>query len=462
MKNKSIIIAGTQSGVGKTTISIGIMAALKARGLAVQPFKAGPDFIDPAYHTFVTGRVSRNLDGWMMGKKAVSEVHARAGADADISVIEGVMGLFDGIGKGQAEGSTAEVAKLTGSPVVLVVDARSMAGSAAAVVKGFETLDPGVNIAGVILNRVGSERHESLLRAAIKSHCRAKVIGAIPRDETLDIPSRHLGLTTDVAGILRKKFVRTLTESIEKHVDMGALLKLAAKAKDSANAVSQTKITAPVARLAIAMDEAFCFYYRDNLELLESYGMEIVPFSPLKDDGLPEGVKGVYIGGGYPEMYARGLGFNDFVKHDIKAAADAGLPIYAECGGLMYLTRGITDLEGVFYPMAGVFPAKTRMLDRRKALGYREVTVTGNDIIFPAGKKARGHEFHYSEISTMPAKVKTAYSVTKAGDSKETREGYTFKNVLASYVHLHFLSNRGFARSFAEKVKKVQAPYKRA
>lgn len=462
MHSSSVVIAGTNSGVGKTTISIGIMAALVARGLAVQPFKVGPDFIDPAYHTHVTGRPSRNLDGWMMGRKAVAEVHARAGADADISVIEGVMGLFDGIGRGLMEGSTAEAAKLTGSPVVLVVDARSMAGSAAAVVKGFETLDPGVNIAGVILNRVGSARHEALLRAAIKSHCRAKVIGAIPRDEGLDIPSRHLGLTTDVAGILKPKFMRGLVGSIEKHMDMDALARIAAKAKNPSCDVRPLPAVRPKARLAVAMDEAFCFYYRENLELLESCGLEVVPFSPLKDGGLPDGVKGIYIGGGYPEMYARGLGFNDFIKHDIKAAADAGIPIYAECGGLMYLTGGITDLEGVFYPMAGVFPAKTRMLDRRKALGYREVTVSGRATLFPDGKSARGHEFHYSEIEQMPAGVKTAYSVRKAGDGNDTREGYVYKNVLASYVHLHFLSNRGFARSFAEIVKKVQAPYNRA
>ncbi len=202
----SIILAGTNSGVGKTTISIGIMAALKARGFNVQPFKVGPDFIDPAYHAHVTGKISRNLDGWMMGVKAVREVYARASEGCDISIIEGVMGLFDGTGKNGLQGSTAEAAKLTGAPVILIVDARSMAGSAAAVVKGFESLDPDVKVEGVILNRVGSKRHEDLLRQAIAKHCRAKVIGVIPRDEALEIPSRHLGLTTDVASILTKKY----------------------------------------------------------------------------------------------------------------------------------------------------------------------------------------------------------------------------------------------------------------
>lgn len=218
----------------------------------------------------------------------------------------------------------------------------------------------------------------------------------------------------------------------------------------------------PSVRLAVAMDEAFCFYYKDNLELLESYGAEIVPFSPLKDGGLPEGISGVYLGGGYPEMYARGLSFNDFVKHDIAQAAKAGIPIYAECGGLMYLTRGITDLDGVYYPMAGVLPTRARMLGGRKALGYREVTVTAGDTIFPEGGKARGHEFHYSEIEPMARGIRCAYSVNRAGDAENnTKEGFMTANVLASYVHLHFLSNRGFARRFVGCMKKARVPFKR-
>jgi len=463
MVKGSIIIAGTQSGVGKTTISIGVMAALKARGLVVQPYKVGPDFIDPAYHNHVTGRFSRNLDGWMMGKAAVMRTYRKPAEGADIRVIEGVMGLYDGIGRDGLAGSTAEVARLTGVPVLLVVDARSMAGSAAAVVKGFETLDPDVKVAGVILNRVGSARHEKLLRDAIKRHCSAKVIGAIPRDEGLDIPSRHLGLTTDVAGILTPKYLKNLKALIEKSLDINALLAIAKRAKRvEGSPITNSSINKPPsARLAVAMDEAFCFYYQDNLDLLRSYGVEIVPFSPLKDGGLPEGVSGIYIGGGYPEMYARGLGFNDFVKHDIRAAADAGLPIYAECGGLMYLTEGITDLEGVFHPMVGILPTKAVMLKSRKALGYREVLVDGAGTIFPRDKKARGHEFHYSEIGPMPKGVKRAYTVTKGGNGEKVKEGYAVSNVLASYVHLHFMSNPGFARAFSDKVKEVQVGFKR-
>ncbi len=462
MSKGSIIIAGTHSGAGKTTISIGIMAALRARGLNVQPFKVGPDFIDPAYHNHVTGVVSRNLDGWMMGRAALRNLYAVAGERADISVIEGAMGLYDGaVGGASAGGSTAEVARLTGAPAVLVVDARGMAGSAAAVVRGFETMDSKVNVAAVILNRVGSKRHAELLKRAIGKVCRARVAGMIPVSSDVDIPSRHLGLTTDVAGILTPKFLGRLTRLIEENVDIALLLKIASKA-DRIKPADGPKNPSrrPAARLAVAMDEAFCFYYPDNLELLESCGLDIVPFSPLKDGGLPEGVRGIYIGGGYPEMYARGLAMNDFVKGDVMAAAGAGMPIYAECGGLMYLSRGIRDAEGVYHPMVGLFPARASMLQRKKALGYREVRITADGTPFPKGGRARGHEFHYSEMEPMPDSVGRAYAV-KGLDGVEFAEGYTAGGALGSYVHLHFLSNRAFARSFAHRVSGFNVPFKR-
>jgi cobyrinic acid a,c-diamide synthase len=463
MHKGSIIIAAPWSGSGKTTISIGIMAALKDLGYRVQPFKVGPDFIDPQYHKKITGRISRNLDCWMMGAAGARATYAKACAGADICVTEGVMGLFDGIGRGGIQGSTAEVAKVLGIPVILVVDTRSMAGSAAAVIKGFEEMDPEVKVEGVILNRVGSERHEAMLEAAIKKHCKAKVVGVVPREDGLDIPSRHLGLTTDLDGIVTPKFVRKLKETVKKHIDMDALLRIASKAPAPVPPQGRIKASPPearsIAKLAVAMDEAFCFYYQDNLEMLESFGLQIIPFSPLKDGGLPEGIKGIYFGGGYPEMYARGLALNDFVKNDVREAARAGLPIYAECGGLMYLTEGITDLEGVFHPMTGLIPAKTAMLGRRKALGYRTVTVTG-DTLFPKGEIARGHEFHYSELGPVGKGVKYVYSLSNA-IKEETKEGLTAGNILASYVHLHFTSNVKFPRYFAEKVRNVNTPFKR-
>jgi cobyrinic acid a,c-diamide synthase len=465
MRKGSIIIAAPWSGSGKTTISIGIMAALSDLGYRVQPFKVGPDFIDPQYHKKITGRISRNLDCWMMGTAGTRATYAKACADADVCVTEGVMGLFDGIGKGGIQGSTAEVAKVLGIPVILVVDASHMAGSAAAVIKGFEEMDPEVKVAGVILNRVGSERHEAMLEAAIKKHCKAKVVGVVPREDGLDIPSRHLGLTTDLDGILTTKFVSKLKETVKKHIDLDALLRIASKAPAPAPPKEQRSLKAKLpearsnAKLAVAMDEAFCFYYQDNLEMLESLGLQIIPFSPLKDGGLPEGIKGMYFGGGYPEMYARGLALNDFVKNDVREAARAGVPIYAECGGLMYLTEGITDLEGVFHPMTGLIQAKTAMLGRRRALGYRTVTVTG-DTLFPKGASARGHEFHYSELGPVGKGVKYAYSLSNAM-KEETKEGLTAGDILASYVHLHFMSNVKFPRYFAEKVRNVKTPFKR-
>ncbi len=470
MNKGSVIISAPWSGSGKTTISMGIMAALRDAGLAVQPFKTGPDFIDPQYHRKITGRTSRNLDCWMMKPDGVLKTYARGCAGADICVVEGAMGLMDGIGKGGIRGSTAEVAKLLGIPVILVIDARGMAGSAAAVIKGFEDIDPDVKIDGVIFNRVGSERHAAMLKAAVKRHCGAKVIGAVPREDGLEIPSRHLGLTTDLDGILTRKYIRKLKETIKKHIDMDALLKIASKAEKSMppKASGNTEIKSeagrpaagpPASALAVAMDEAFCFYYQDNLETLESLGIEIVPFSPLKDGGLPENISGIYFGGGYPEMYARGLSLNDFVKRDVIDAARRRLPIYAECGGLMYLSEGITDMEGVFHPMAGLIPAKTKMLHRRKVLGYREVTVTGNTL-FPKGSAARGHEFHYSELGPVGRGIRRVYKLKNAF-GEEAVEGYAAGNLLASYVHLHFLSNRKFAENFADKIKQVKIPFRR-
>ncbi|MGA2193449.1 MAG: cobyrinate a,c-diamide synthase, partial [Nitrospirota bacterium] len=308
-----------------------------------------------------------------------------------------------------------------------------------------------------------SDRHKSLLVSQIKKHCRARVIGCIPKDAELGIPSRHLGLTTDVAGILTPRFVRKLTAAVEAHIDLGMLLDIASRADvPDSGAVAMERAPRKsgagkyAARLAVAMDEAFCFYYRENIELLESCGIEAVPFSPLKDGGLPEGVSGIYIGGGYPEMYARGLSFNDFVKRGILEAAEAGIPVYAECGGLMYLSEGITDLDGVYYPMVGLIPARARMLPARKALGYREAEVISGTI-FPMGEKARGHEFHYSDIEVTGKRIRHPYRVRKAGDKAGVKEGFCSKNVLASYVHLHFMSNRKFAKSFAERIKRARA-----
>ncbi len=465
---KTILIAAPSSGSGKTTISLGIMAALRKRGLAVQPFKVGPDFIDPGHHTAVCGRASRNLDGWMLSKEYVVEsflnaLHPhpnpnplpsreREKEKADIGVIEGVMGLFDGASGASEDGSSAQIAKWTGSPVILVVDARSMARSAAALVSGFENFDKDINVAGVIFNRVGSERHKTMLKNAVESHCKARVLGFIPRDEGLIMPERHLGLITAEEG-LSAEFIDRLADVVEENVDMEELLSLSlpspcGRGLRGGGAVKSSPSPQPspvkgegVMRVAVARDQAFSFYYEDNFDILKSLGAELVFFSPLADKALPEGITNLYIGGGYPEVHAERLSANISMLESIKEFVEGGGRVYAECGGFMYLTEGIIDFDGKHHPMAGMFPTRAKMLKKRKALGYVEVESLEDGL-----SKIRGHEFHYSEIDEMPESIKRVYRVNKPGSDETWAEGYSYKNTLASYVHLHFGSNTEWAK----------------
>jgi cobyrinic acid a,c-diamide synthase len=462
------LIAAPSSGSGKTTISLGIMAALRRRGLIVQPFKVGPDFIDPGHHTAICGRVSRNLDGWMLSKEYVIESfqnachpaplpsREREKEVADIAVIEGVMGLFDGMNGKSEEGSSAQIAKWTGSPVILVIDARSMARSAAALISGFENFDRELNIAGVIFNRVGSERHKQMLRDAVESHCKARILGFIPRDEGLTMPERHLGLVTAEEGF-STEFVDRLADVVERNVDVDKLLTLnlpspCGRGLRGGGAIDSSPSPCPspvkgegntVVKIAVARDQAFSFYYEDNLDILRNLGAELVLFSPLADERLPDGISGLYIGGGYPEVHAERLSSNYSMLCSIRDFVHGGGNVYAECGGFMYLTEGIVDFEGRFHPMAGIFPTKARMLKKRKALGYVEIEALEDGL-----SKIRGHEFHYSEIDDMPPSVERAYRVTKANGGEVWAEGYIYRNTLASYVHLHFGSNREWAERF--------------
>ncbi|MCF6188628.1 MAG: cobyrinate a,c-diamide synthase, partial [Desulfobulbaceae bacterium] len=354
----SLVIAGTSSGCGKTTVTLGIMAALCKRGVKVQPFKCGPDFIDPTLHRLVTGRVSRNLDVRMCGAEYVEQLFGTHAPAEGISIIEGVMGLFDG-----GNGSAARLAKLLDIPVVLVVDVRSAAESVAAVIKGFETLDPEVRVVGVILNRVGSERHHQMIAEAAAKHCRAEIIGALPRDATITLPSRHLGLHMGAEVHLNQE---RLVELMEKHLNLDTLQALATQAGSikTKNPEPATPIRelarlrdsepANGVRLGVAWDEAFCFYYQDNLDMLKEAGAELVIFSPLHDRNLPENLDGIYLGGGYQELHAAALSANASMRTDILDFSASGRPVYGECGGFMYLTRSITDTEGREYPMAGV------------------------------------------------------------------------------------------------------------
>ncbi|GFO53325.1 cobyrinate a,c-diamide synthase [Geomonas sp. Red276] len=466
---KSVVIAAPHSGSGKTTVTLGIMAALRARGLCVAPFKVGPDFIDPGYHALATGRSSVNLDGWMCGRDFVKSTFACHTQGADLAVVEGVMGLFDGMDGASDAGSTAEVAKLLGAPVVLVVDARSQARSAAALVHGFASFDPELRLAGVIFNNVASDNHERLLREAMATSLPGiAVIGCLPRDTELAIPSRHLGLTTADDNPLSDPFLAHLVEVIERHLTLDLLILPSpegggegvgtigssplkkgdlggfgsARARQGVREAGVGE-TVP---LAVARDAAFCFVYEDNLRLLREAGAELRFFSPLAGDDLPACVGGLYLPGGYPELFAEELGRNEALMESVREAVKAGMPVYAECGGFIYLTRGVRSGDDL-HPLAGVFPVETRMLPRRKALGYREVELMADTPLGGTGAVARGHEFHYSEMEEMPPSVERVYTVKRRGVVIGA-EGYRIGNCLASYIHIHFGGATAMAFSF--------------
>jgi cobyrinic acid a,c-diamide synthase len=448
------LIAGTQSGVGKTTVTLGLLAALRRRGLVVQPFKVGPDFIDPGHHTRAAGRLSRNLDGWMLSRKNNVALFRRQACDADVAVVEGVMGLFDGYDGTSEAGSTAQMAKWLGLPVLLVVNARAMARSAAALVHGFASFDPDLTLAGVIFNRIGSGTHLEYLRQAISKLKGVRCFGGLPRDQELAIPERHLGLATTEDHPLGETYLNHLVDWLEVNLDLDGLLAALPRLPQTKD--TPVEVLPQTVRLGVARDQAFCFYYPENLELLAEAGAELVPFSPLEDQRLPADLHGIYLGGGYPELYAAPLAANTGMRQAVQEGAAAGLPIYAECGGLMYLSREIRDLEGQTHPMTGVFPFTVRMLTRLKALGYREVTLAATGLLGPAGTTFRGHEFHYSEMVGEPVNVSRIYRITPRKGGETVAEGYASQNVLASYVHLHFGSNPGAARNLVASCRRYK------
>ncbi len=437
---KGFVIAAPQSGAGKTTISLAVMAALRARGLNVQPFKVGPDFIDPGHHSIVTGNHSCNLDGWMLSRQTNQRLFAEYSQGADIAVVEGVMGLFDGSDGKSEDGSTAQMAKWLKLPVVLVVDARSMARSVAALVHGFKTFDPELKIPFVILNKVGSKRHLDYLKDALSEIKDLKVLGGIPREEEITIPSRHLGLVTSQEFLFDKERIRSLAAFIEKHLTLDLLLE-SLEPIDTSEAVHM-KAGKNRVRIGVARDKAFCFYYEENLRLLAAHGAELVEFSPLSSKRLPKDLDAIYIGGGYPEVFASTLAANNSLLKDIRAEAASGTPIYGECGGLMYLSKAIMDANGQRHEMCGLLPFEVRMLNRLKSLGYREARLVRDTFLGPAETRIRGHEFHYSEIVDPPLQgTRTLYDLTGRKGMISGDTGYVRGNVIASYIHLHFGSN---------------------
>ncbi len=432
-----LVVAGTSSGVGKTTVATGLMAALVGRGLTVGAAKVGPDFIDPGYHALATGRPGRNLDAWICGPEAVPALAGRAGAAADVLVVEGVMGLFDGSGDPAGpDASTAEVANLIGAPIVLVVDGAAVGASVAAMVHGFATFDPAVRVAGVILNRVGSDSHEALLRSAV-AVTGAPVLGALRRSPDYAWRDRHLGLVPVVEHPHQvRESIDALAAAVARDCDLDAILTVARSAPGT------TVPSPPAARrqgsavVAVAGGPAFSFAYPDNLELLAEAGAELVPFDPLVDPRLPAGATGLYAGGGFPEVFAAGLAANGALLADVRRRVAGGLVTWAECGGLLWLAR---SLDG--HTLAGVLPADGHMTDRL-TLGYRRARVRAASPLGPAGTELRGHEFHYSALD--PAGDALDWS----GRAGAGRSGFATPSLLASYVHLHLGSAPAPAEQF--------------
>lgn len=438
MKIPRIVLAGTHSGVGKTTITLGLLAALRRRNLAVQPFKVGPDYIDPGLHQVAAGRVSHNLDSWLGTPAAVQQLFLRHAQACDISLVEGVMGLFDGA-KGQGEvGSTAQVAKLLQAPVVLIFSAKGLARSAAALVYGYQTFDPAVRIGGVIANGISSERHREFIRQTVEEEVGLPLLGAIQKNKAIVMPERQLGLLPATENKALKQILHQLASVIEEQVDLDKFLKLAQTAPEIDHGLeAPVKRDFTGVRLAVAKDEAFHFYYQDSLDYLTELGVTLHYFSPLRDGGLPTDCHGIYIGGGFPEEFLPTLAANETLKESIQLAYQRGIPIYAECGGLMYLCRSIRSLAGTEYAGVGLVPGMVQMGNRLAALGYVRATIQQACLLGEAGEELKGHEFHWSSISGLPEETALYHLIGGRGASGRP-EGYVKDNLAASYVHIHF------------------------
>ena len=444
-----LVVAGTHSGVGKTTVASGLMAAFSARGLSVAPFKVGPDFIDPSYHALATGRPGRNLDAFLSGEDLVGPLFAHGVSGADVAVIEGVMGLFDGKSGGGEFASTAHVAKLLRAPVLLVVDAGAMARSAAAIIHGYATFDPEVQVAGVILNRVGSQTHEAMLREAIEP-LGVPVLGVLRRDAKISTPDRHLGLVPVAERRSQaKRELDVVGEKMSTSCDLEGIMRLAASAEPlyakpwEPETLENGAPRTGSARIAVARGPAFSFVYEENLELLRGAGADLSVFDPTSDEALPEGTNALYLGGGFPETYAGALSANEPLRKEVHAFAESGRPVIAECGGLLYLCR---ELDG--HEMCGVLNAEARMTDRL-SLGYREARALAGSPLSAVGTTMRGHEFHYSTVEPQAGRLpdtSPAWELSGRGE-----EGFVAGGVHASYLHTHWASTPEVPRRFVHK-----------
>ncbi len=455
-----IVIGGVASSVGKTTVTAGVIAALRRRGMAVQPFKCGPDYIDPSYHERAAGRPCRNLDAWMLDDAQLVESFSRACRDADIAVIEGVMGLFDGSNWQDEHASTAQIAKLLGAPVILVVDIAGAARSAAVVVVGCQHFDADLPLRGAVLNFAGSPSHASGCAAAITSITGLPVLGWLPRDPALRIPERHLGLVPGSEQPDASLLIETIENAVIERFDLDVLIEVARTAAalplladDVSVPHHNNSARRPI--VAVARDEAFCFYYPENLELLAAAGAAIEFFSPVHGERPSSGAAGVYLGGGYPELYGGQLASNVELWQALADMRERNAPIYAECGGFMVLTQALVDTEGRRWPMAGLIPGEARMTGKLAALGYRHAAAPQANLLADRGDILRGHEFRYSTwVRDVPAAPGTmAWQVQSSrGAAPDDSGGFVSGHLLASYLHLHFAQRVDIARRFVEKL----------
>ncbi len=475
-----IVIAATGSGGGKTTLTMGLIGALRKRGLIVQPFKCGPDYIDPGFHTLAAGRSCRNLDTRLIPEETILELFERASAGADIAVIEGVMGLFDGAGPFDERGSTAHLAKLLLAPVIVSMDCRGMARSAGAMALGYDRYDPELQVAGYIGNNLGSRRHYDLIAPAIESATRGIAFGYLPRNPDLTMPERHLGLVPAWetgglrgsdgsgrdAGDTVSRFLRDAAAAVEETVDVDGILRAARSADPirgcrGSGGLFATLKKGRTVRIGYAGDDAFCFYYRDNLDILEALGAELIRFSPVADDVLPEDLGALYFGGGYPELFACRLQENQTMRKAVTAAIHAGMPAIAECGGLMYLCRTLIDAEGNEYEMCGAVPGRVTMKRRLGALGYYDAEILNPCFFGASGERAVGHVFRWSTLETEENGAARAFLLRKPDSSGRVVEpladGFVVNACVASYLHLHFASCPEWADRFVDAAREYRA-----
>lgn len=457
MQFPRVMIAGVHSGVGKTTVTLGILAALRRMGFAVQPYKVGPDYIDPGWHFWAAGQRSHNLDSWMGPEEVVQTVFCKHAATADICVIEGVMGLFDGVKGGGIKGSSAHIAMILKVPVILVVNVMGMAQSCVALVKGFMEYQPALHLAGVILNQA-SDFHQNYLKKALEEELGIPVLGCLSCCGDIQMPARHLGLLPAEEHDSVNEVIAAMADLIEQSIDLQSLLHIARAASAIEFWPAPISLSKQVC-IGVARDEAFSFYYQDSLDYLEEMGAELHYFSPLHDGGLPV-VDGLYLGGGFPEIFLQQLASNQVMHLALRQAYQAGMPIYGECGALMYLSTSITDFEQNIWPGVGIVPAVSRMERKLVGMGYVEAKACCDSILARAGETVRGHEFHYSTISVIE-EGSAAYTLVGGKGAPARSEGYSAGSLLASYVHLHLRSNPVATRRFIESCRSFRQGRKR-